>query len=97
LSPTRYADASCCSHDTVGGRLDPWTRRSAARQDTKDPRSLNHLVAEDGRPVLLALVARHPELGSEVADLVDEVLGRMSSGRVADDMIEAATGKPRGR
>ncbi len=62
--------------------------RSAAGQDKKDARILSYLGAEDGKQVLLALVAGHPDLASEVTELVEEVLGRMSLERVADDVLE---------
>ncbi len=63
--------------------------RSRARgHDEKEARRLGYLGAEDGKQVLIALVARHPELVSEVAELVEEVLGSMSFERVADAVLE---------
>ena len=38
--------------------------------------------------VLLASSPAHPDLESEVADLIEEVLGRMSFEHVADDVLE---------
>lgn len=62
--------------------------RSAAGQVKKDARILSYLGPEDGKQVLLALVGRHPDLASEVAELVEEVLGKMSLERVAADVLE---------
>lgn len=60
----------------------------ARERNKKQGKVLSYLSAEDGKQVLLALVARHPDLASEVTGLVEEVLGRLSFERVADDVLE---------
>jgi hypothetical protein len=62
--------------------------RTGLHHDGTDPRILDHLSDEDGRQVLLALVARHPELLSEVAELVEGLLGQVAFEQVADDILE---------
>ncbi len=49
---------------------------------------LGYLGAEDGKRVLLALVARHPELVADVVELIEEVLGSTSFEHVADTVLE---------
>lgn len=79
----------------VAGSTPTPSSKSRARSGTrervlgnKEPRILSYLAAEDGKQVLLALVARRPDLASEVTALVAEVLGRLSFERVADDVLE---------
>lgn len=58
------------------------------RAAAADATILQHLGAEEARRVLLELVGRHPDLSSEVTDLVEKMLGTTSFEWVADDVLE---------